>query len=135
MGNRSVMLGKAIDIETEAGVSKFVEPLTIEERLSVLEAKIESLIQNRAERREEERIDPQPSPGVNKDGIPINLNFIGITRGVPYVLTVLPDAYYVGNRPYPSLSAAAKAVSGVRRSGWTFWKLPNGRTAKEVFKN
>ena len=70
---------------------------------------------------------------LNKDGLPLYIHFMGVSRGVPYVLLVRPDAYYVGTTPYATLSAAAKAVSGVRRSGWTFWKLPDGRTVKEAF--
>lgn len=133
MKNSDVALGKAAAIE--AGVSIVVEPKTVEERLAALEAKIELLIESISTATKEKKRDRlDPDPDVNKDGVPFYLNFIGITRGTPYVLSVMPDAYYVGNRPYATLSAAAKGVSGVRRSGWTFWKLPDGRTAKEVFK-
>jgi len=58
----------------------------------------------------------------------------GKTRGLSYFLQVKNGAFYVGNTRFPTLSAAAEAVSGVRRSGLTFWKLDDGRTVKEVFK-
>lgn len=133
MKNSSVALGKAAAVE--AGVSIVVKPETVEERLVALEAKIELLIKSiSTATKGEKRGGSDPDSDINKDGIPFYLNLIGVTRGTPYVLSVMPDAYYIGNRPYATLSAAAKAVSGVRRSGWTFWKLPNGRTAKEAFK-
>lgn len=133
MKNSDVALGRAAAVE--AGVSTVVKPETIEERLAALEAKIELLAKSiPTTAKEEKKRGSDDDPNVNKDGLPFYLNLIGVTRGTPYVLSVMPDAYYVGNRPYATLSAAAKGVSGVRRSGWTFWKLPNGRTAKEVFK-
>ena len=46
----------------------------------------------------------------------------------------MEDGYYIDNVKYYSLSAAAEAVSGVRRSGWTFWKLVDGTTVKEAFR-
>ena len=73
----------------------------------------------------------------NKDGIPLNGAFIGYTQASPwpYILIVDNDgSYRVGNKTYASLSAAAEDVSGVRRSGWVFWELLDGRTLKEVYK-
>lgn len=70
----------------------------------------------------------------NKDGVPVGLSLVGHSnRGGMRVLTVDAEGYRIGNQPYESLSAAAEASSGVRRSGWTFWKLPDGRSVKEVF--
>lgn len=72
----------------------------------------------------------------NREGLPLNTCLIGKTKGTPYVLTIWKDGkYYIGNKEFASLSAAAQHVSGVRRSGWAFWKLPDGRTVKEVFKD
>jgi hypothetical protein len=78
----------------------------------------------------------QAPHGLNKDGIPIELVCIGETekQQFPLCMTVKADNYQVGLNNYLSVSAAAEAVSGVRRSGWAFWKLPDGRTLKEVFK-
>ena len=50
-----------------------------------------------------------------------------------YVLSIKHDRYYIGTTGYDSLSSAAEAASGVRRSGWTFWKMPDGRTVKEAY--
>ena len=135
MRNSDVALGKASAVGVGAGVSTVVKPETVEERLTALEAKIGLLVKSISTATKGGKKDESvPDPDINKDGLPFYLNLIGVTRGTPYVLSVMPDAYYIGNRPYATLSAAAKAVSGVRRSGWTFWKLPDGRTAKEAFK-
>ena len=58
----------------------------------------------------------------------------GTSNGLSYFCTVKGDGFYVGETKYESLSAAAQDVSGVRRSGLTFWKLPDGRTVKEAYK-
>jgi len=73
----------------------------------------------------------------NKTGlsIPEGTELMGTTHGVPYFLIAKSGKFYIGTREYPSLSAAAEGISGVRRSGWTFWKLPDGRTVKEAFKD
>lgn len=71
----------------------------------------------------------------NKDGLPNGIALIGTSeRNGIRILTVDGNQYRVGTAVYGSLSAAAEAVSGVRRSGWTFWKLPDGRNVKEAFK-
>jgi len=70
----------------------------------------------------------------NKDGIPVGISLLGssVKNGIQ-VLTVNNDGYYIGITKYDSLSAAAEASSGVRRSGWVYWKLPDGRTVKDAF--
>lgn len=70
----------------------------------------------------------------SKNEIPEGTTLTGITKGMPYYLEVKDGGFFVGIQKYDTLSAAAEGVSGVRRSGWTFWKLPNGRTVKDVFK-
>ena len=81
-----------------------------------------------------ERIEKTKSDGK----IPEGTVLVGITRNVPYYCEVKDGAFYIGVTRYPTLSAAAAGVSGVRRSGWAFWKLSggkhNGKTVKEVFK-
>lgn len=76
-----------------------------------------------------------PNGELNKDNIPINTLLIGVSMGRPYILTVNKYDYCVGTKTYDTLSAAAEAVSGNRRSGWVFWKTSDGRTAKEAFNN
>jgi len=70
-----------------------------------------------------------------KAEIPEGTVLYGTTKGLNYFLQVKDGAFWIGDKRYESLSAAAEAVSGVRRSGWTFWKLPDGKTVKEVFKD
>jgi len=70
----------------------------------------------------------------NKVEVPEGTVLTGKTSGLSYFLQVRDGGFYVGITRYDSLSAAAEGVSGVRRSGWTFWKLPDGKTVKEVFK-
>lgn len=74
---------------------------------------------------------------INKDGIPIGTLCIGTTEKslFPCYLTVRKDHYTVGSVKFASLSAAAEAVSSVRRSGWTFWRLTDGTTLKEAYKD
>jgi hypothetical protein len=70
----------------------------------------------------------------NKSEIPEGTVLHGQTKGTNFFLTVKDGGFYVGVRRFDSLSAAAEGVSGVRRSGWAFWKLPDGKTVKEVYK-
>ncbi len=70
----------------------------------------------------------------NKAEIPEGTILTGKTKGLSYFMQIKDGAFYVGITRYDSLSAAAEGVSGVRRSGWTFWKLPDGKTVKEAFK-
>lgn len=70
----------------------------------------------------------------NKIEVPEGTVLTGKTKGLSYFLLTKDGGFYVGITRYDSLSAAAEGVSGVRRSGWTFWRLPDGKTVKEVFK-
>ena len=80
---------------------------------------------------------PALEPGVNKDGIPVGTLCIGATEKSHFLfyLTVEAEGYAVGSQKFASLSAAAEAASLVRRSGWTFWKLLDGRTLKEAYRS
>ena len=49
--------------------------------------------------------------------------------GVEHVATVLPDGFEWEGRPYRSLSAIARAITGTRWNGWTFFGLRNQRGA------
>src|SRR3954465_11477332 len=48
--------------------------------------------------------------------------------GVEHVVTVLADGFEWEGRPYRSLSAIARAITGTRWNGWTFFGL-KGRGA------
>ncbi len=47
--------------------------------------------------------------------------------GVAHVVTVLADGFEWEGRPYRSLSAIARAITGTRWNGWAFFGLKNGR--------
>jgi len=138
MGEK-IALGTAI---SSNGVVVVGEPLTLEERVAVLQQQVEGLISafhnvnsiRIKDKRQQENYDNPCLVNANKDGIPTGISLLGSSvRGGVHFLTVAPDGYYVGITKYESLSAAAEAVSGVRRSGWTYWKMADGRTIKEVF--
>ncbi|KAA2234741.1 DUF2924 domain-containing protein [Salinarimonas soli] len=46
-------------------------------------------------------------------------------QGVEHACTVTPDGYEYAGRPYKSLSAVARAITGTRWNGWTFFGLKN----------
>ena len=48
-------------------------------------------------------------------------------RGVEHCVTVRDDGYEYEGRPYKSLSAIARAITGTRWNGWTFFGLKNHR--------
>jgi hypothetical protein len=50
-------------------------------------------------------------------------------RGIEHTVTVLQDGYEWQGRPYKSLSAIARAISGTRWNGWVFFGLKNARSA------
>jgi len=50
-------------------------------------------------------------------------------RGIQHVVTVRQDGFDYGGRPYRSLSAIARAITGVQWNGWTFFGLNRQRCA------
>jgi hypothetical protein len=50
-------------------------------------------------------------------------------QGVEHVVTVLHDGFDYEGRPYQSLSAIARAITGTRWNGWTFFGLNRQRSA------
>lgn len=143
MGEK-VKLGDGV-VKRYAGVL-VTDPTTVEERMDVLEAKIETMATLMAQLQlvgepitdNHDAFTEVINP--NKDGLPIGLMLMGTSKGVDHVLMVEELRYSVVplfegvGQAYPSLSSAAEAVSGVRRSGWTFWKLEDGRSVKEAFR-
>jgi len=134
---KALALGKA---PIRSGVAKAIRPSSIEDRLTVMENMLASIIEINSKNtftitKRGERFNAYEGVPRNKDGIPLYSSMIGSTKYGPRILYVGEDGYYLGNRKYLSLSAAAEAASGiVRKSGWVFWKLPDGRTPKEAFK-
>jgi hypothetical protein len=65
-----------------------------------------------------QRVDPRPIAGTR---------LIRQWQGVEHTVTVRADDYdYVG-RPYKSLSAVARHITGTRWNGWVFFGLKSGR--------
>jgi len=48
-------------------------------------------------------------------------------QGVEYIVTVTSDGFEWQGRPYKSLSAIARAITGTRWNGWVFFGLKNRR--------
>jgi hypothetical protein len=48
-------------------------------------------------------------------------------QGVEHSVTVLRDGFEYQGRPYQSLSAIARAITGTRWNGWTFFGLKHRR--------
>ena len=48
-------------------------------------------------------------------------------QGVEQIVTVTADGFEWQGRPYKSLSAIARAITGARWNGWTFFGLKNHR--------
>ena len=48
-------------------------------------------------------------------------------QGVDHTVTVLRDGYEWQGRPYQSLSAIARSITGTRWNGWVFFGLKNHR--------
>jgi len=136
MGDK-VALGRAT---AKAGKATVVKPKSAEDRLTALENMMATLLDLNSrimngEKSEESSINAYDSLPKNKDGIPIGISLLGQSRYGPRILSVTENGYYVGSDGYQSLSAAAEAVSGVvRKSGWIFWKLPDGKSIKEVYR-
>ena len=50
-------------------------------------------------------------------------------QGIEHCVTVLDDGYEYQGRPYQSLSAVARAITGTRWNGWVFFGLKSQRSA------
>jgi hypothetical protein len=145
---------KFIPLGEEGVASEFVEipmqrPQSVEDRLTALEEILKALVASMdavfhkikdARDNTEKQKDTEIAQAIDeraKEGkaeIPEGTTLWGTSRGLNFFMSVKDGGFYVGAIKYDSPSAAAEAVSGVRRSGWVFWKLPDGRTIKEVFK-
>jgi hypothetical protein len=50
-------------------------------------------------------------------------------KGIEHCVTVRDDGYEYEGRPYRSLSAIARAITGTRWNGWVFFGLKNQRAS------
>jgi len=65
---------------------------------------------------------------VRADTMPIaGTRLIREWQGVEHVVTVTPDGFEWQGRPYTSLSAIARAITGTRWNGWVFFGLKSRR--------
>ena len=64
------------------------------------------------------RADNRPLPGTR---------LLREYAGVEHAVTVLHDGFEWEGRPYKSLSAIARAITGTRWNGWTFFGLKTAR--------
>lgn len=137
------------NLQKEVKVLKADDIPTLQAQLKDLKLKLDAMVtlfhmlrKTVGNKHKNERHMDPPKAGdngiYNKDGIPLNSQYIGYTQSseYPYILVVDTEGlYHVGHNTFTSLSASAEFVSGVRRSGWTFWKLLDGRTIKEVYRD
>ena len=137
MIKEAIALGK---VPVKSGMAKAIKPRTVEDRLAALENMLASIIEINSKNiqtidKPDENLNAYNNMPRNRDGIPLYISLLGSTRFGPRILYVAEDGYYLGNVSYLSLSAAAEAASGIiRKSGWVFWKLPDGRSLKKAFK-
>ena len=65
---------------------------------------------------------------IRADQMPIvGTRLIREWQGVEHVVTVTTDGFDWQGRPYKSLSAIARAITGTRWNGWVFFGLKNHR--------
>jgi len=137
MDRAKAALGRAHNSKSTAVITS-PEQLSMIDRIKVLESRLDQaieLIHSGLRELSKDRRENDNAYSSDRDGIiPVGTIFLGTsTKSGTLILTVCEDGYYIGPNKFGSLSAAAQAASGVRRSGWTFWKLADGRTAKEAF--
>jgi len=137
MDKNTVALGKT----SNTNVCITVDPASLEadERISLLEEQVKHM-QRIISKLKKKRYGSKSTVTVenpNKDGLPIGTMCYGKTEKSAFLqyMEIEASGYRVGVSLYSSLSAAAEAVSGVRRSGWTFWNTLDGKTLKEVYRS
>ena len=150
-GDRCVALGEDIELaNAEVIDAQPVVPhnkmpsieervTSIEQMLSYLTLSLDSLyemfkpIRNRLQGKKDHAVNNKFRRTKSENKIPEGTILTGKSKGISYYLTVKEGGFFIGDVKYKSLSAAAEKVSGVRRSGLTFWHFPDGRTVKEKF--
>jgi len=148
VANNAVALGE--DIVERVELQR--DPITIEERVLYLEQSVKqhtisldslyTLVKELQNDKEHvkymEKIDEGIEVNKPDNKIPVGTRLKGMTKGIPFWCIVKDDGFYVGITHYNSLSAAAQGVSGIRRSGWAFWKFDNGKnegkSVKDIYK-
>ncbi|MBB6411929.1 DUF2924 domain-containing protein [Mesorhizobium sangaii] len=76
-----------------------------------------------------EDLEPR-SGGTRSDNRPVaGTRLMREWQGVEHCATVLADSYEYQGRPYKSLSAIARAITGTRWNGWLFFGLRSQKGA------
>lgn len=95
----------------------------LERRIMELESQLEKVT-----RQLEEKV-----PELNKDNLPTGMILQSESKGQRFTLEVLEEGYLTSTGEVSdTLSHAAEAVSGNRRSGWAFWKDGRGTPIGEI---
>jgi hypothetical protein len=71
--------------------------------------------------------DPAKRRRTAKDRPVAGTRLIREWQGIEHCVTVLDEAYEYRGRPYQSLSAIARAITGTRWNGWVFFGLKSQR--------
>ena len=126
--------GAVCSTEAPANLSSSDRILLLEEQMKHMQRILMKMKKNTVV---EDLLPIPAAENLNKDGIPVGITCIGASEKSHFLfyLTVDPEGYRIGSVHFASLSAAAEAASQVRRSGWTFWKLLDGRTLKEAYRS
>ncbi len=145
---KCVALGEDVEMEV-AVVQAHPGPLSTDQRLSDQQLQLTQLarsldslsrmvkeMRDDYRRGEDDRLNGiiEDNKKAKKMELPEGTELHGKTKGINFFCVVRNGGFYVGTTRYDSLSAAALGVSGVRRSGWMFWKLSSGKTVKEMYK-
>jgi hypothetical protein len=74
--------------------------------------------------------DGKPRSKTRSDRLPIaGTRLVREWQGVQHCVTIRSDDFEFQGRPYKSLSAIAREITGVRWNGWVFFGLKNHRGA------
>ncbi|MGY2991529.1 DUF2924 domain-containing protein [Mesorhizobium sp. URHB0026] len=77
-----------------------------------------------------EDLEPR-GPRVRQSSMPVaGTRLMREWQGVEHCATVLADSYEYDGRPYKSLSAIARAITGTRWNGWLFFGLRSQKGAR-----
>lgn len=128
MENKEVSLKSNFD--EQPGTGEIISPIELTDRMLILTSRVDEL--TRAfNTMHSSLIKDHRKPS----NIPSGTLLFGKSIKAPKesILVVTDDGLFIGETKFNSLSAAAKKVSGIRRSGWSFWKTADGRTAKEAY--
>lgn len=135
------------DVEAEVVEAKKPQPESIEEKIAFLQEQMTNLISmadnlfimvkelREKVDKDKDKVMVETARAKKSDAaLPEGTVLHGTTQGLSFFLQVRDGGFWVNNVKYESLSAAAEGISGVRRSGWAFWKFPDGKSVKDTLR-